>query len=80
VAAARPFDGQIFSLILPYVDAETMSMFLAQVSQEFADDWNLMFLDGAGWHRAKNLRVPAVKRRGNAARGTADKYNPTFSI
>jgi hypothetical protein len=62
VAAACPFDGQISSLILPYVDAETMSMFLAQVSQEFADDWNLMFLDGAGWHRAKNLRVPANVR------------------
>jgi hypothetical protein len=36
VAAACPFDGQISSLILPYVDAETMSMFLSQVSQEFA--------------------------------------------
>lgn len=62
VVAACPFDGQLSSLILPYVDACTMSIFLSQVASEFPDNFNLMFLDGAGWHRARDLRIPSNLR------------------
>lgn len=57
-AAVSPHDGQLSSLITDRVDANTMSIFLAQVAAEYPDDEILMVLDGAGWHRANDLRVP----------------------
>ena len=39
-----------------------MGRFLAQVAREFPDDDLLMVLDGAGWHRANALVVPANMR------------------
>lgn len=35
-----------------------MSLFLQQVADENPGQQILMVLDGAGWHRAKTLRVP----------------------
>ena len=35
-----------------------MSVFLAYTAQEFPDDLCVMLIDGAGWHRAKDLRIP----------------------
>ena len=56
--AVCPFDGQLTSLTLPWVDAHTMSLFLAHTAEQFAREYCLMFLDGAGWHHAHDLRVP----------------------
>jgi hypothetical protein len=50
------------TLVLPAVNAEAMGMFLAEVSQRHADEFILMVLDGAGWHRAKRLQVPENRR------------------
>ena len=58
MAAICPESGQITSLVMPWVDTEVMSIFLTQVSIEFKDAHCLMFLDGAGWHTAKGLRMP----------------------
>lgn len=57
-AAASPHDGVLDSLILPEVSAETMSLFLAEVAQRHPRDYLLMVLDGAGWHRARDLLIP----------------------
>ncbi|MBI3090870.1 MAG: IS630 family transposase [Candidatus Tectomicrobia bacterium] len=57
-AALSPHDGVLDSLVLPYVNAGTMSYFLAEVAQRHAKEFILMVLDGAGWHRAKELVVP----------------------
>ena len=46
------------SLILPKVNAITMSIFLEEVSRRHPDDAIIMVLDGAGWHRAKDLKIP----------------------
>jgi transposase len=35
-----------------------MSIFLAEVARRHSDELILMLLDGAGWHRAKDLVVP----------------------
>ena len=43
---------------MPWVDAEVMSIFLAHTAEIFSPDFCLVFLDGAGWHRANELRVP----------------------
>ncbi len=58
MVAVSPLDGDISSLVMPWVDAEAMSIFLAHTSEMFKKEFCLMFLDGAGWHRANNLRVP----------------------
>src|SRR3954471_17324008 len=61
-AAVCPQDGTLDTLVLPTVNTEAMGIFLAEVSQRHADEWIVMVLDGAGWHRAKRLKVPANMR------------------
>lgn len=62
LAAVCPQDGQLASLIMPTVDAEIMSIFLEHTAELFQGDYCLMFLDGAGWHRAGELRIPNTIR------------------
>jgi hypothetical protein len=50
------------SLILPRADTAMMNLFLAQVAGDFADYFIVMQVDQAGWHRAKDLQVPANMR------------------
>jgi transposase-like protein len=57
-AAVSPHDGVLDTLVLPTVNAEAMGVFLAEVAQRHAEEFILMVLDGAGWHRAKRLQVP----------------------
>jgi hypothetical protein len=58
IAAVCPPSGHLTSLVMPWLDTEIMSIFLAHVSIEFKDAHCLMFLDAAGWHTAKQLRTP----------------------
>lgn len=61
-AAVCPADGQMPSMILPWVDARSMSIFLAQTAAQFPNEYRVMFLDGAGWRKALELTVPANMR------------------
>lgn len=61
-AAVSPHDGALDTLVLPWANTEAMGVFLAEVSQRHPHEFILMVLDGAGWHRAKRLRVPANLR------------------
>lgn len=47
------------SLILPAANTAMMNLFLSHVSQTLADYFIIMQVDQAGWHRSKELRVPA---------------------
>lgn len=58
--AVSPSDGEMSSLVLPWVDARLMSLFLAHTASRFAGEHCVMFLDGAGWHKANELKVPAT--------------------
>jgi transposase len=58
-AAICPWDGVLDSLVLPFVNAGTMSLFLAEVANRHPDEFILMVMDQAGWHRAKDLQVPS---------------------
>ena len=62
LAAVCPHDGQLVSLVMPWLDSETMAVFLEHTAQQFADEFCIMLLDGAGWHRANDLRVPQTMR------------------
>jgi transposase len=57
-AAVSPHDGTLDSLVLPEADAEMMSIFLAEVSRRHPEEFILMLMDQAGWHRAQALRIP----------------------
>jgi transposase len=61
-AAISPHDGVLDTLVLPEVNTEALSVFLAEVSARHPHELILMVLDGAGWHRAKRLQVPANLR------------------
>lgn len=57
-AAVSPHDGVMDSLILPEVNAEAMSIFLAEVAKRHPDEFILMVMDQAAWHKTKDLRIP----------------------
>lgn len=61
-AAVSPHDGTLDSLILPWVNAETMSWFLAEVAERHPDEFIVMVMDQAGWHIAGELNVPTNMR------------------
>jgi len=58
IAAVCPASGEMSSLIMPWMDAEIMSIFLAHTSLELKRSHCLMFMDRARWHISRDLRVP----------------------
>lgn len=73
-AAVSPHDGAMDSLILPQVSERAMSIFLREVSRRYPDEFILMVMDGAGWHKAKALEVP-----GNMALMFLPPYSPQLN-
>lgn len=61
-SALSPHDGAMDSLVLPWVNAQTMSLFLAEVARRHAGEFVLMVMDQAGWHIAGELDVPENMR------------------
>ena len=61
-AAVSPHDGVMDSLILPWVNAHTMSLFLSTVAERHPDEFIVMVMDQAGWHVAHELEVPRNMR------------------
>jgi len=58
--AVRPATGDSFALVLPWVNATLMDMFLVELSKRVAPGAHaVLVLDQAGWHGAKALDVPA---------------------
>jgi transposase len=60
--AVSPHDSALDTLVLPVVTAEAMSIFLAEVARRHPEEFIVMVLDGAGWHRANSLIVPENMR------------------
>jgi transposase len=57
--AIRPATGEDVTLVLPTVNANAMQIFLDHVAATRPPDTHLvMVLDGAGWHVARDLRIP----------------------
>ena len=56
--AACPADGESFSLILPEVNGDSMSMFLEEFSKQYTKYRVVMVMDGAGWHKTDKLILP----------------------
>ena len=57
-ASCFPLNGTLDSLIPPWAFTTAMNVFLEEVSKRHSDKCILMFLDKAGWHTAKKLKIP----------------------
>jgi transposase len=57
-SCVSPHFGESFSLFLPEINTGMMNIFLEELSKEYSNNEILIVLDQAGWHRAKNLKVP----------------------
>jgi len=58
--AVNPLTGQSSALISPTVNTCLMSKHLRMIAQEAGGDTHVVLvLDGAGWHKAKDLVAPA---------------------
>jgi hypothetical protein len=57
--AASPLDGQMALLIVPWVDASLMTLFLSHTAAQFHDEHCVILMDRAGWHIANHLVVPS---------------------
>lgn len=55
--AVCPADGDSFSLILPSANTEMMTLYLREFSLFYKDYRIVMVMDGAPWHKAKDLET-----------------------
>ena len=58
-AAVDPTGGECFILELPRVDTEIVNIFLKELSETYSDKNILLIWDQAGYHRSKDLQIPA---------------------
>ena len=57
-AAVSPWDGALDYMTAGKMNTDSMSCFLAQISQTYTDEFIVMVLDGASSHKSKDLTVP----------------------
>lgn len=57
-SAVNVISGVDFSLILPKVDTICMNKFLKHMSLFLGDSEAILVMDGAAWHKSKNLQLP----------------------
>lgn len=60
IAAACPATGAATGIIMPHLDTDVINAFLGEVSRQLAPDVHAVLIwDGAGFHTARALQVPA---------------------
>ena len=52
----NPKSGDIFSILAPNCDTETMSLFMRELSEEYHRYRNIIIMDKAGWHTTNDLK------------------------
>jgi len=57
-AAVCPQLGHVTTLILPYVNSQMMTLFLAHVAAELSAYFIVMLVDRAGWHLSHDVTIP----------------------
>jgi len=73
-AAVSTWDGGLDYMTAEKMNTESMSRFLDQVSKAHQKDFIVMVLDGAGSHKAKELKIP-----GNVALVFLPSYSPELN-
>jgi hypothetical protein len=56
--AVDPITGDNCFIIAPTCDTLCMNVFLSELSKQLGQDYALLCLDNAGWHKAKGLIIP----------------------
>lgn len=56
-SSVDPSSGKNFILLMPNVDTACMNVFLEELAEEIKEDF-ILIMDGAGWHKSKDLIVP----------------------
>ena len=56
--AVSPLDGELFTLVMTGTDTAHMNVFLDQLSLAYPNDYILLLLDNAAWHRSGTLVIP----------------------
>ena len=79
LSTCLPRWGRLTALILPTANTEMMSLFLAQVAQEFSGFFIVMLMGRAGWHTAQRLIVPENIRL-SPLPARSPELNPTEHI
>ena len=54
-------DDRLVFLVMPWIDSEVISIFLSHRAQEFPNDLCVLIFEGAGQHRARDLRIAKNK-------------------
>jgi len=57
-SAVCPTTGESINLFLPWVNTEMMNIFLKEMETVLVGRQCFLIMDMAGWHKAKDLRVP----------------------
>lgn len=50
--------GNHFTLFLAKANSKMMNIFLSKLAQEYAGQEVMVIMDGAGWHKSKELIIP----------------------
>lgn len=56
--AVEPKTGESFFLVMPYCNTVCMNIFLSELSKAYPEDFILLVVDGASWHKSKGLEIP----------------------
>ena len=56
--AVCPQTGETYSIIAPWNNTQTMNIFLSELSRHYDNYRMIMVLDGAGWHKSSQLKIP----------------------
>jgi len=56
-SSVDPSSGKNFTLLMPNVDTACMNVFLEELAEKIKEDF-ILIMDGAGWHKSKDLIVP----------------------
>lgn len=58
-SAVEPKTGEHFTLEIPHVNTECLNAFLKEFAKAFPPEEIILVMDGARWHKSKDLVVPA---------------------
>jgi transposase len=57
--AVSPWDGSLDYMTAEKMNSQNMTCFLKQVKKSYKKSFIVVVLDGAPWHKGKNLKIPA---------------------
>lgn len=57
-SAVCPETGNIYSLIMPHADSESMNIFIKELAAYQSQERIILCMDKAGWHTSSQLTIP----------------------